>query len=207
VWTATAIGTLRFAWLLPGLVLTGISIALVTTPASTDAMNTAPRAWRGQAQGVIQTLRHMGGTVGLAIMGTVVASIQRARLAAFASQTSASTAGRTNVTAILSAAHGDRAMLKSLSAGTLGALRDSLAAGIGGALCISGAVVLAGAIAAWTLLRRVPAADASVMPPQAARLGPDTSWNQDGSRGLREDDRSGLAQRAGHRAAARPGSW
>jgi Major Facilitator Superfamily len=164
MWTAAHLGTLRYAWLLPGLVLTGIGIALVTTPASTDAMNTAPPAWRGQAQGVIQTLRQMGGTVGLAIMGTVAASIQRARLAVFAYQASASAAGRANVTAILSAAHGDPAMLKSLSAAALGALRGSLVAGIGGALCIGGAVVLAGAVAAWTLLRRVPAADARAMP-------------------------------------------
>jgi EmrB/QacA subfamily drug resistance transporter len=143
IWTAGVLGTFRYAWLLPGLVLTGIGIALVMTPVSTDVLNTAPPACRGQAQGIIQTLRHMGGTVGLAIMGTAVARTQRTRLAG-----------------ALSAIHGDPAMLSKLSTATQGALRDSLAAGISSALYIGGAVVLAGAVAAWALLRRVAPADA-----------------------------------------------
>jgi MFS family permease len=142
IWTAALIGTFRYAWLLPGLVLTGMGIALVMTSASTDAVNTAPPARRGQAQGVIQTLRHMGGTVGLAIMGTVVARTQRARLAG-----------------ALPAVHGDPVVLSKLSAAMPGALRDSLAAGISSALYIGGAVVLASAVAAWALLRRITPAD------------------------------------------------
>ena len=123
--------------------LTGIGIALVTTPALTAAVNTAPRARRGQAQGVTGTLRLMGGTVGLAIMGTVVARTQRTRVAG-----------------ALSAAHGDPAMLRKLSTAMVGALKSSLAAGISSALYIGGAVVLASAVAAWALLRRVAPADA-----------------------------------------------
>jgi EmrB/QacA subfamily drug resistance transporter len=164
MWTATVLGTLRYAWLLPGLVVTGIGIALVMAPASTDVMNTAPRAWRGQASGVSQTLRHMGGTVGLALMATAVAGIQHARLTAFTAQTGARGASREHVTAVLAAAHGDPAMLNSLGAAALGALRDSLVAGIGGALYIGGTVVLAAAVAAWMLLRRVPPADARPAP-------------------------------------------
>jgi MFS family permease len=38
-----------------------------------------PAALRGQAQGVVQTLRQGGGTVGLAVMGTAVAGIQRSQ--------------------------------------------------------------------------------------------------------------------------------
>jgi EmrB/QacA subfamily drug resistance transporter len=147
LWTAVLLGTFRYAWLLPGLVLTGIGIGLIMSPASTDALNTAPPAWRGQAQGVIQTLRHMGGTVGLAVMGTVVARTQRARLGG-----------------ALPAAHGDPAMLKEVSAAMLGALKHSLAAGISSALYIGGAVVLASAVAAWALLRRVTPADARPAP-------------------------------------------
>jgi EmrB/QacA subfamily drug resistance transporter len=164
MWSAAVLGLLRYGWLLPGLVLTGIGIALVMTPASTDAMNTAPPAWRGQAQGVVQTLRHLGGTVGLAIMSVVVASIQRARLTAYANQGGARTAGREHLTTVLAAAHGDPAMLNGLSAATRGALRDSLVAGIGGALYIGAAVMVAGAVAAWALLRRMPAADAPELP-------------------------------------------
>jgi EmrB/QacA subfamily drug resistance transporter len=147
IWTAGLLGTFRYAWLLPGLVLTGIGIALIMTPASTDALNTVPPAWRGQAQGVIQTLRHVGGTVGLAIMGTVVARTQRARFGG-----------------ALPAAHGDPALLGKLGAAMLGAVKESLAAGISSALYIGGAVVLASAVAAWALLRRVAPADTRPVP-------------------------------------------
>jgi hypothetical protein len=55
-------------------VLGGIGLAMVMTPASTDAMNTAPPRLRGEASGVMQTMRQVGGTIGLAVMGTVAAS-------------------------------------------------------------------------------------------------------------------------------------
>jgi MFS family permease len=77
MWTATLLARLEYVWLLPGYVIIGAGIALVMTPASTDAMNTAPAALRGQAQGVVQTLRQAGGTVGLAVMGTAVAGVER----------------------------------------------------------------------------------------------------------------------------------
>jgi EmrB/QacA subfamily drug resistance transporter len=112
LWTAALLGRLSYGWLLPGYVFIGTGIALVMTPASTDAMNTTPAAQRGQAQGVTQTLRQVGGTSGLAVMGTVAAT------------------------------------------------RDSLLSGISSAFYIGGAVVLAGAVVAWVLLRHVPVADA-----------------------------------------------
>jgi hypothetical protein len=83
-----------------------------------------------EAQGVTMTLRQVGGTVGLAVMGTVVATVPHDRLAGFARR-----------------------------AGTLIALRDSLLSGISAALYIGGGV-LAGAVVAWALLRRGSAADA-----------------------------------------------
>ena len=68
--------------------------------------------------------------------------------------------GRARVTAAVAAAHGDPALLGRLSPGTLIALRDSLLSGISSALYIGGGVVLAGAVVAWALLRRVSGADA-----------------------------------------------
>ena len=59
---------------------------------------------------------------------------------------------------MVAAAHGDPALLGRLSPGTLIALRDSLLSGISSALYIGGGVVLAGAVVAWALLRRVSAA-------------------------------------------------
>ena len=106
LWTAALLGTLTYGWLLPGYVLTGIGIALVMTPASTDAMNTAPAAQRGQAQGATQTLRQVGGTVGLAVMGTTVAIVQHGRLAGFARSAVVSAPDRAHLTAAVSTHQG-----------------------------------------------------------------------------------------------------
>jgi MFS transporter, DHA2 family, multidrug resistance protein len=147
-------------WLLPGYVLIGAGIALVMTPASTDAMNTAPPALRGQASGVMQTLRQAGGTIGLAIMGTAVACVQHGQLATFADEVGVGEGGRAHLKAVVAAAKGDPSMLATLSDATLNALRDSLVSGISAALYIGGGVIFAGAVVAWVLLRHVPAADA-----------------------------------------------
>jgi EmrB/QacA subfamily drug resistance transporter len=160
MWTAALLARLDYVWLLPGYVIIGAGIALVMTPASTDAMNTAPPALRGQTSGVVQTLRQAGGTVGLAIMGTAVAGIQHSQLTGFADKVGASASDRAHVKAVVTAAKGDPAMLATLSDATLNALRDSLISGISTALYIGGGVVFAGALVAWALLRHAPAADA-----------------------------------------------
>jgi EmrB/QacA subfamily drug resistance transporter len=147
IWTAALLAKLDYVWLLPGYVLIGAGIALVMTPASTDAMNTAPPALRGQASGVMQTLRQAGGTIGLAIMGTAVACVQHGQLATFADEVGVGEGGRAHLKAVVAAAKGDPSMLATLSDATLNALRDSLVSGIS-------------AVVAWVLLRHVPAADA-----------------------------------------------
>jgi len=84
--------------------------------------------------------------------------VQHGRLADFARRAGSSVADRARVSAVVAAAHGDPALLGRLSPGTLIALRDSLLSGISSALYIGGGVVLAGAVVAWALLRRVSAA-------------------------------------------------
>jgi MFS transporter, DHA2 family, multidrug resistance protein len=132
------------------------------TPASTDAMNVAPPAMRGQASGVTHTLRQVGGTVGLAIMGTALATVQHDRLTAFADRARLGAAQREHVRAVLAAAHGDPALLRSLPASVLEALQQSLVAGMTVAYAIGATFVLAGAALAWARLRRVPAVDAMI---------------------------------------------
>jgi hypothetical protein len=139
-------------------------------------MNTAPPALRGQAQGVSQTLRQAGGAVGLAIMGTVMASIQRRRLTDFANAVGARASDRAHFKAVVAAAHGDPAGLRILPEPVLVALRDSSISGISAAVYIGGAVVFAGALVAWMFLRRMPAADALPAPlPATAGADPTPS--------------------------------
>jgi EmrB/QacA subfamily drug resistance transporter len=75
-WNATMMDKLSYGWIVPGYLVMGIGLALVMGPANTDAMNAAPAALRGQASGVIQTMRQVGATLGIALMGTIVANVQ-----------------------------------------------------------------------------------------------------------------------------------
>jgi EmrB/QacA subfamily drug resistance transporter len=75
IWGGIVLDQISYAWIWPGYVALGAGIGLVMTPAMTDALNSAAPALRGQASGVLQTVRQVGGTVGLAIMGTIVVSI------------------------------------------------------------------------------------------------------------------------------------
>jgi Major Facilitator Superfamily len=174
VWMAIMLGKLEYAWLLPAYVVAGIGMALVMTPASTDAMNSAPAAHRGQASGVMNTLKQVGGTVGLAIMGTAVTTVQHDRLTDYANRVGASAADRAHFKSVVAAAHDDPSSLHSLPAATLGALRDSLVSAIGTAYLIAGAAVLVGAFVSALLLRRVRAADATPLRAVSVAVAPRT---------------------------------
>jgi EmrB/QacA subfamily drug resistance transporter len=79
-WTGAVIDRLSYAWLVPGYIAVGLGIALTSGPANVDALTAVGPALRGQAAGLIQLLRQLGGVFGLAVIGTVVATIQHDRL-------------------------------------------------------------------------------------------------------------------------------
>lgn len=70
--SATLVVDLDYWRLVPGYVLLGIGIAFIMTPSNTDGMNAAPAALRGQASGVIQSVRQIGGTLGIAVLSSVI---------------------------------------------------------------------------------------------------------------------------------------
>jgi len=56
----------------PFMVLAGIGVGLVLSPANTDALNRVPRSRYGEATGITQTVRNFGSSLGLAVLGTVL---------------------------------------------------------------------------------------------------------------------------------------
>jgi EmrB/QacA subfamily drug resistance transporter len=54
--------------------LSGAGLGLVLGPVSTDALNRAPGAGYGEVTGITQTIRNLGASVGLAIMGSIFVS-------------------------------------------------------------------------------------------------------------------------------------
>jgi hypothetical protein len=57
-----------------GMLITGAGFGLILSPLNADALNRVPDAIRGQASGVTQTFRNFGSAVGMAVMGTIIAS-------------------------------------------------------------------------------------------------------------------------------------
>jgi predicted MFS family arabinose efflux permease len=57
-----------------GMILTGAGFGFILSPLGTDALNRLPDAMRGQASGVNQTFRNFGSAIGVAVMGTIIAS-------------------------------------------------------------------------------------------------------------------------------------
>ncbi len=64
-----------YAWMLPALLLAGLGMGLIQSPALTDAMNAAPERMRGQAAGIVGTTQQVGGTFGVGILTAILTPI------------------------------------------------------------------------------------------------------------------------------------
>src|SRR4029079_15152985 len=77
------LGTGSSYWdILPGLVLMGIGMALVMTPTTTAAMSSVPRDQAGVGSAVLNSMRQVGGSLGIAVTGAIVAHVSSTSLAA-----------------------------------------------------------------------------------------------------------------------------
>lgn len=71
-WQSFLTPTSSFGFLLPGFVLMGIGIALTMSPMSTAAMNAVDQSKAGVASGILSMNRMVGGTLGVAVLGTFI---------------------------------------------------------------------------------------------------------------------------------------
>jgi EmrB/QacA subfamily drug resistance transporter len=71
-WQSFLTPTSSFGFLLPGFVLMGIGIALTMSPMSTAAMNAVDQSKSGVASGILSMNRMVGGTLGVAVLGTFI---------------------------------------------------------------------------------------------------------------------------------------
>ena len=77
-WTAS-LPSLTFWWQVPGMAIAGIGLGLTISPTNTDGLSRVAPERRGQASGLIQTVRQLGGTLGVAIVGTVIVHVEAAQ--------------------------------------------------------------------------------------------------------------------------------
>ncbi len=160
IWSAAVLSKDSYPWLIPGYICIGVGIGLVMGPSNTDAMSAAAAQFRAQAQGVIQTMRQVGATIGLAIMGVVVASVQDGRLQTNLDDIGAPPGTYDQVENVLSmGADGQTAALAQVPpterAGLVSAVQDATTSGISAAFYIGGAALAVGAVVAFLVLRHV----------------------------------------------------
>ncbi|HEX6601718.1 MAG TPA: MFS transporter, partial [Solirubrobacterales bacterium] len=68
------------------IVIAGIGVGLVLSPANTDALNRVPRSRYGEATGITQTVRNFGSSLGLAVLGSILILENRSNLEATADE-------------------------------------------------------------------------------------------------------------------------
>ncbi|HMJ02367.1 MAG TPA: MFS transporter, partial [Conexibacter sp.] len=162
-WSAFALSELSYWWIAPAYLLLGAGLAFVMTPANTDAMNAAPPALRGQASGVIQTSRQIGATIGIALMGTVVANVQYDQIADVLTQQAGVPESQVPAVEqqIGAAVQAGRGAPANVPDSLVHALKEAITTAISSAYWVAAGVLLITALAAALLLRHQRAADAA----------------------------------------------
>jgi len=61
-------------------IMAGAGMGLMLGPANTDAVNRAGHLSYGEATGITQTIRNYGASLGIAVLGTILLTVQRSRL-------------------------------------------------------------------------------------------------------------------------------
>ena len=129
------------------LALVGAGLALTSAPATESIMGSLPLAKAGVGSAMNDTTRQVGGAVGVAVMGSVLASIDRARVAdaveAEGMPETASRAARESLGAALAVASRAPGALRD---GLTGAARLSYVDGFHYGMAVAAGVVLLGGV-------------------------------------------------------------
>jgi EmrB/QacA subfamily drug resistance transporter len=147
-----------YGLLLPGFILMGLGMGLVMSPMSTAAMNAVDRTKAGAASGVLSMSRMVGGSVGLAIMGALVATIGRADLNSSLPHVPATVRAKIADALGSGAAPGGH-VSHTIVAATNHAFVSALGTGLG----VGATVALIGAVLTWILIRPAQAAPSAAL--------------------------------------------
>jgi predicted MFS family arabinose efflux permease len=148
--------------IVPQMVLMGLGMGAISTPATESILLVLPPARAGVGSAVNDATRELGGTLGVAVVGSYFSSVYAAHLTSGAFGTlpaPAVAAGKDSVGAAVAMAQGTPALLASV--------RDSFMAGLHAGSVLVAVVCLVGAVAALLFLPgRLPVQVA----PEAASL-------------------------------------
>jgi len=152
--------------LLPAFVLMGIGMALTMAPMSTAAMNAVPAAKAGVASGILSMNRMVGGTFGVALLGTIFQTLSHNRL-------------MSNLAGLHLSAGQKSAIADNIGQNSTGAAHpspqivqaahDAFIHGFTGSMIVSTGVAALGAVLAFALIKSVkrPQAQTATQPEHA----------------------------------------
>jgi len=133
--------------IVPQMVLMGVGLGLVTTPATESIMQVLPPARAGVGSAVNDATRELGGTLGVAVVGSLFSSLYGARLGSLLD-------GKVDA-ALLDRARDSVGFADALAArvpGVAAAMDDAFLGGLSWACVLVGALCLLGSAAAWLAL-------------------------------------------------------
>ncbi len=143
-----------YGLLLPGFIGMGLGMGLVMSPMSTAAMNAVDRTKAGAASGVLSMSRMVGGAVGLAAMGALVAAVGKSQISSLLPHLP--TGIRDRIVSSLgsgSASPGAHHAAPQITH----AIHSAFISALGTGLEIGAIVMVGGALVAWFLIERLPA--------------------------------------------------
>ncbi|MFE0462920.1 MFS transporter [Kitasatospora sp. NPDC058965] len=198
-WIAASATFVAYPQVVGQMVLIGLGLGLTTAPATESILSVLPPAKAGLGSAVNDATRETGGTLGVAVLGSIFTSLYAGHLGAtsFADLPPARLAeARGSVAAALGTARaGGRGDL-------LAAVQDSFMHGFHVACLVAAAICLAGALPALALPGRLAMATATAPPVTAAR--PDPATPAERAPHASSASRSDLSDRSdhSHRSAA-----
>ena len=162
LWVASVSTTTGYATIAAQMVVYGVGMGLTSAPATEAIMGVVPAAKAGVGSAVNDATRLLGGTLGVAVIGSVYASVYSSRLTSAlpdglsrgVASLAHSSAGAALTVAARLAKSGDA----TLAAAVHGAGAKALVRGLSAGCLVAAGVALAGAIAAALLLPAQPLA-------------------------------------------------
>ncbi len=154
-------GRNEYEALVPGLLLFGFGAAIALPAMTTTIMASATAARRGMVSGVYNTARLVGGTIGLAVMGSVLATLEASKLAAEQADGNLSSVEGTHIHSLLAGGQRGSEALDGLSHRAAreveAGARTVFDSGFAETMKLSALVAVAGAVVAFVVIPRLRA--------------------------------------------------
>lgn len=163
-WESQALPLMDFKMLFPALVVLGAGMGLCLSQSYTDGTSRVEESHRGRAFGALDTMRQLGGAMGMAATGTVVAGMERGRFLAIADAAAPEGHARSHLETLMEQAvygvpEAIRALVDQWPA-VASALRLSAARSIGEGYYVGTCMLALALISVLLLMRSRPGASA-----------------------------------------------